>query len=199
MPLNLDNPSPIYRLGRSWALARSYVPEDFSDTALDTALARPSAGLALLQKEIAAKVRKEAADDLAEGIGQILDGVAEMPLGPIPVEAQGEFWLGYYHQRRGLRTWLHAEELRQAGTALYGEQWQSDLARGLGVAPRRVREWLEREAPPRWVRAAVYALLMTKSRETATLADALIAKRPSDEEAGEVDAAAADYSPSAPT
>lgn len=178
MPLDRDNTSPLYRLGRVWALARSHSPSDFSDSALDTALARPLAGLALLQKEIAANVRDEVADDLQEGITQILDGVEEMPAGPIPVENQGAFWVGYYHQQHGMRVWMRTDDLRAAGEALYGEQWQSDMARALGIAPRRIREWIERDAPPRWVRAEIYALLMAKSRETAAMAAELITKRP---------------------
>lgn len=31
--------------------------------------------------------------------------------------------------------------LREAGEALYGPRWQSDLARDLGVADRTVRRW----------------------------------------------------------
>lgn len=178
MPLDRDNTSPIYRLGRVWALACSYVRDDFSDTALDTALARPLEGFALLQREINAKVRGAKAEELAEGITQILDGVNDLPAGPIKIESQAPFWVGYYHQLHGMRVWMHTDELRAAGEALYGEQWQSDLARALGIAPRRVREWIERDAPPRWVRAEIYALLMAKSRETAAMATELISKRP---------------------
>ena len=32
--------------------------------------------------------------------------------------------------------------LRDAGEALYGPRWQSDLARDLGVAGRTIRRWL---------------------------------------------------------
>ena len=32
--------------------------------------------------------------------------------------------------------------LREAGESLYGEQWQSAVARDLGVADRSVRRWL---------------------------------------------------------
>lgn len=32
--------------------------------------------------------------------------------------------------------------LRDAGEALYGPRWQSDLARDLGVADRTMRRWL---------------------------------------------------------
>ena len=40
--------------------------------------------------------------------------------------------------------------LREAGEALYGPLWQSELARALGVADRTVRRWIagERPVPP---------------------------------------------------
>lgn len=46
--------------------------------------------------------------------------------------------------------WPADERLRQAGEALYGSRWQSELARALGVGDRRVREWYagERRTPP---------------------------------------------------
>lgn len=33
--------------------------------------------------------------------------------------------------------------LKRAGEALYGERWQSPLARDLGVADRTVRRWVD--------------------------------------------------------
>jgi predicted transcriptional regulator len=40
---------------------------------------------------------------------------------------------------------MKADDLARIGTALYGRQWQSDLARDLGVNPRTVRHWLKGE------------------------------------------------------
>lgn len=43
--------------------------------------------------------------------------------------------------------------LRRTGEALYGERWQSALARALGVSDRRVRAWAAGEGQPhpeRW-------------------------------------------------
>ena len=37
--------------------------------------------------------------------------------------------------------------LREAGEALYGPLWQSELARALGVADRTVRRWIAGERP----------------------------------------------------
>ena len=39
--------------------------------------------------------------------------------------------------------------LSEAGRALYGDQWQSDLARALDVDPRTVRRWASGSTTPR--------------------------------------------------
>lgn len=39
------------------------------------------------------------------------------------------------------------EQLKQAGELLFGNQWQSDLARALDVDARRVRDWLQERRP----------------------------------------------------
>nr|WP_276591270.1 transcriptional regulator [Moraxella bovis] len=50
------------------------------------------------------------------------------------------------------------------GTALYGTQWQSDLARALNVDSRRVRQWLKEERPiPDWLDDELKVLLNEKS------------------------------------
>ena len=45
---------------------------------------------------------------------------------------------------------MDANLLRQAGEALYGPRWQTDLARDLEVADRTVRRWaISGDIPPR--------------------------------------------------
>ena len=40
------------------------------------------------------------------------------------------------------------EELKAAGEALFGERWQTDLAKELGLSDaRRIRQWLKDERP----------------------------------------------------
>jgi len=40
------------------------------------------------------------------------------------------------------------EQLTAAGCALYGERWQTDLARDLGLSDgRRIRQWLSGDRP----------------------------------------------------
>ncbi len=50
--------------------------------------------------------------------------------------------------------------LREAGEAMYGSRWQSDMARDLGVSDRTVRRWVAGEfaIPPNvWSEIAVRA------------------------------------------
>lgn len=52
------------------------------------------------------------------------------------------------------------DELTQAGQALYGERWQSALARTLDVSDRTMRRWVAGSSPiPDDVRAETRALL----------------------------------------
>ena len=59
--------------------------------------------------------------------------------------------------------------LREAGEALYGPRWQSDLARDLGVSDRTVRRW---DAGQNGIPAGVWVELrtLTKTRSMALAA-----------------------------
>jgi DNA-binding transcriptional regulator YdaS (Cro superfamily) len=60
--------------------------------------------------------------------------------------------------------------LVECGEALYGAQWQSALARDLGVADRTVRRWVAgtSEVPP-----GLYVDLLRLTQERAAALDAL--------------------------
>lgn len=60
------------------------------------------------------------------------------------------------------------ELLREAGEALYGPRWQSDVARLLGVLDVRVRDWQagRRPVPPE-VWPPLFAALKTKKSDVA--------------------------------
>lgn len=61
---------------------------------------------------------------------------------------------------------LTPDELTQAGSILYGKQWQSELARSLEVDSRRVRDWLQGRRPvPIGVKWEIIDLLKSKSIE----------------------------------
>lgn len=52
------------------------------------------------------------------------------------------------------------EQLTEIGQALYGTQWQSDLARALNIDSRRVRQWLNDERPlPDWLGGELKVML----------------------------------------
>lgn len=69
---------------------------------------------------------------------------------------------------------LTKEQLAQSGQALYGERWQTDLAKALTIDSRRVRQWLADERPiPDWLTGELIALLEKNSETTASLAGEL--------------------------
>lgn len=69
---------------------------------------------------------------------------------------------------------LTPEQLKQAGELLYGNQWQSDLARAINVDSRRIRQWLSGQRPiPVGLWIEIIELLQTNSRDTASYADNL--------------------------
>lgn len=52
------------------------------------------------------------------------------------------------------------EQLITIGQALYGTQWQSNLARALNIDSRRVRQWLNDERPlPDWLSGEIKNIL----------------------------------------
>lgn len=58
------------------------------------------------------------------------------------------------------------DRLRRCGKLLYGDRWQSDLARALDVNDRRVRQWIAGERPiPSGVWADVAGLLRQRQEE----------------------------------
>ncbi|WP_171304499.1 transcriptional regulator [Acinetobacter proteolyticus] len=69
---------------------------------------------------------------------------------------------------------LTPEQLKQAGELLYGNQWQSDLARALEVDARRVRDWLQERRPiPIGVKNEIVELLKRNSLDTSNYAEVL--------------------------
>ena len=115
------------------------IPQDI----LDVILTRPASGIGLISKFIA-KADQDIITDLMDRIPDIVD-----PPGGVKNEDQGPFWLGFYHFIK-TREWTKkfgAAELESVGKALYGDRWQSDLSRGLGVDSRRVRQWMSGDRP----------------------------------------------------
>ena len=63
--------------------------------------------------------------------------------------------------------------LVEAGEALYGSRWQSEMARDLGVADRTVRRWV---AGTSEVPSGLYVDLLRLTQERAALLDSLAAR-----------------------
>lgn len=60
--------------------------------------------------------------------------------------------------------------LREAGKALYGPRWQSDLARDLWVVDRTIRRWDAGDSPiPAGVWPEIRALLKSRGLALATI------------------------------
>lgn len=58
---------------------------------------------------------------------------------------------------------MNIEQLEQAGRLLYGDQWQSNLARDLKIDSRRIRQWVSGErSVSDWVLVEIQALLDKK-------------------------------------
>ena len=55
-------------------------------------------------------------------------------------------------------------DLQNAGQALYGRQWQTELARVLNVLPVRVRDWQAGRRPiPEWIWGKIADELIARS------------------------------------
>lgn len=153
----------MYTLGQ---LARAIWPKGDAPAALvDLLLTQPATGLAQVLKSAAAK--RADTEQIEALIARLPADIADPPHG-VRIEDQGPYWTGYYHYLTAIERSrnLGPEHLAKAGTLLYGERWQSDLARALNVGDRRVREWIagDRKIPP-GIWADIAGLLRQRSNE----------------------------------
>lgn len=69
---------------------------------------------------------------------------------------------------------FNTDLLEQIGQCLYGDQWQSNLARVLNIDSRRVRYWLTEDRPlPDWLKDELLKLLRENSEESQVLTERL--------------------------
>ena len=161
MTLALDD--TMYTLGQ---LTRAIWPAgEVPPAVLDVILVKPATGLALA---INHKHALRADQDAIATLVAKLPADLRDPVGGIKLEHQGPFWTGYYHYLAALehaKAWGPAQ-LERAGNLLYGDRWQTDLARALQVNDRRVRQWIASERPiPVGVWADIAGLLRQRQRE----------------------------------
>lgn len=145
---------------------------DAPENILALALTKPASAVATIARQA---VDLHDDDPRREDITDLMDRLpADLadPPGGVGVEAQGPFWLGYYHYAGGLG---HAKNLgpanlQRVGEALYGPRWQTDIARDLELSDaRRVRQWMAGE---RSIPAGVWAdLAALVSRRQMLLAE----------------------------
>ena len=130
--------------GRVFALLST--PEKLPPTTMEIALQNPKAALAHALRG------KFPADDtaLAEAINQIDAGITFAPMNN---DEQGEFWIGYYHQRATLEATPKKGGRQRKGE---GVDWKSiawerhtnaEIARQTGTAPQTVATQRKRYAP----------------------------------------------------
>ena len=171
----------MYTLGQ---LARAVHPDgDIPAPILDALLTRPASGLGMLVKSGAASKMLNADGKHGDYDKLVAALPADLTNGPVPVADQGPFWTGWYHYLSGLD---HAakwgpEQLSRAGALLFGDRWQTDLARALGVNDRRVREWVAgSRKPSAGVWADIAALLRQRQSEGLALLSELDRNVPSE-------------------
>lgn len=69
---------------------------------------------------------------------------------------------------------ISPDTLATCGRALYGDRWQSSLARALGISDRTLRYWLAQRSPvPAGVRDDLKRLLAERGKECIRAARAL--------------------------
>jgi hypothetical protein len=140
------------------------------DQVVDTTLRAPLTGLGMAMRTKAAEARRKSAN-IVDLMAKIPADLAD-PKGGVNAESQGTFWIGYYHWLAyvGMSGKLNAEHLKRAGKVLFGDRWQSDLARALDVNDRRIRAWATSEGKiPPMIWAQIAGLLRKNSKESADL------------------------------
>lgn len=158
-------------------IVRAIWPDgDVPGQIFDVVVARPATGLALLKRYIGTIDAGDCRHAEFEALARRLPADLEDPAGGVSVEDQGPFWLGYYHYATALErsATVGAAGLARVGEALYGERWQTDLARDINLRDaRRVRQWL---AGDRKIPAGVWADLNVLVNERRMRLDAILGR-----------------------
>jgi hypothetical protein len=181
MPLDLDCTDPMYLLGRVVAVideGHAKRAKRVSDgPELDILLSSPARGFGLLSRKFGRRMSEPHVAEMMAILPQ------DLPAGPVSIEDQGPFWLGYYHQRGAeradyaLSAKFDPDTLRAVGEALYGpDHWQAEMTRALGLTDSsRIRAWLsdnraKRRRVPAGVCRDLIAMLRHKSDACRALA-----------------------------
>ena len=60
---------------------------------------------------------------------------------------------------------MEVERFQSAGTLLFGQRWQGQMAEAIGVDERTIRKWLSSERIPEYVAHDIKALLVQREQE----------------------------------
>ncbi len=85
-------------LGKMAQIIYKQQGQELPKTVEMTVLARPLTGLGLMQRDVPCQLTDEQQQALAECMDQL---PAEISNGPVSVQAQGGFWLGWYKDAAG--------------------------------------------------------------------------------------------------
>lgn len=141
----MDNNHVMYTIGQ--IVRCVYGNEEIPHGVLNVILQKPVTGIGEMTRRGDLKGNDP---ELARLVNKIK--FDELEVKSMSLSQQSYFWLGYNHYAaliNGVRDY-GAEELTQFGKLLYGEQWQTNLARELKLSDaRRIRAWLsgERKIP----------------------------------------------------
>ena len=168
------NEETMYTLGQ---LARCAFPDGAPSDIIVTLLAKPASGVASIMKESTANTSDAAFERL---MGRLPADLSD-PKDGVKGSDQGPFWRGYYHWSlaHDKAQTFGPNELEESGQALYGERWQTDLTRALGVKDaRRLRQWMSEDRPiPVGVWADISQLLRSRAFAALELSNKLEARK----------------------
>jgi hypothetical protein len=159
----------MYKIGK---IARLVYGSDVPNDVLDQLLINPATGIGLMCNKGALMSADQ--EQLTELMGDLDMGVIDSLKG-VPSTIQGSFWLGYYHFVKAMELGkkYSIDDFRAVGESLYGERWQTDLAKDLELSDaRRIRQWLSGDRPiPFGVWQDLAAILKTKQMQISDILD----------------------------
>lgn len=158
----------MYSIGQ---LVRCVYGVDVPVNIQNTIIRFPTKGIGLMNQR-GDIIKSSSQDEIMRLMDKIPSDLTD-PKDKMDFDAQGAFWLGYYHYAKltdDIKNY-GADELAECGKALYGDQWQTNLAKELGLSDaRRIRFWLTNERKiPTGVWADIFALLNKKKMKIETI------------------------------
>ena len=158
----------MYSIGQ---LVRCVYGVDIPVNIQNTIIRFPAKGIGLMNQR-GDIIKSNSQDEIMRLMDKIPSDLTD-PKDKMGFDAQGSFWLGYYHYAKltdDIKNY-GADELAECGKALYGDQWQTNLAKELGLSDaRRIRFWLTNERKiPTGVRADIFVLLNKKKMKIETI------------------------------